>query len=112
MQPLENYYGELLIGAGDEQMPLIYTVPAGKTAYVQAVGVSGEALCAASLFHDASKFAVKRSSYGAGFDLMFSFIPSGAAGLVFGEGEQLKVSILNGGASPAIFNASIQVIEV
>lgn len=112
MQPLQNYYGESTIASGATSTILTYTVPVGKTAYLQSVSVSGETIATYSLFKGLVKFAVKRTAYGPGYDAEFDFTPSGAAGLVFTAGQQILVTVTNNGPDPGLFNSNVKVIEV
>lgn len=92
------------IASGVETTLLTYTVPVGKTLYLDLVHCSGENIADYRVYKDASRIARARSYFGGPLNVTFEF---GEAGAPLLAGEAVVVKVLHSRPLAADFEARI-----
>lgn len=89
-----------------------YTVPAGKTGYLQKVYVSGENIAKYTIRVNATIIDVARTYFGQSLDKCLEYASStNNLGYEVGAGDVITVQVLHTRPSLAEFNGRIQVLE-
>lgn len=84
---------------------LNYTVPAGKTFYLQLIELGGDNVALYSVYQDAAKIAVKRTWFAPGLNERLLFVQDLRRGLQIDSGSILKVQVIHTRPDPGTFDA-------
>lgn len=105
VESIVNQFAEVSsIPGGVETTLLIYTVPIGKTLYLDVVYCSGENIADYRVYKDASRIARARSYFGGQLNVTLEF---GEAGAPFLSGESVIIKVLHSRPLAADFEARI-----
>lgn len=104
-----NVFNEVpAIANGAETTILTYPVPAGKTAFLSRIDVSGENIARYEVYVDGDLIARKRTWHGQGLNDTFDFTLSARRGLRVEAGEIIEVKVLHERPFAGVFEARLQ----
>lgn len=104
---IDNYSEISSLVKDVETLILIYTVPIGKTFYLDRVQVSGENIADYRIYVDASKIARGYTYFGASLSHDFVFSKSQSVGKYIAASSVLEVKVIHSRPTSADFNARI-----
>lgn len=107
---LINFYQISSIGSGISTSIGIYTVPGGKTAFLQQVMVSGTNVAQYDVFVNSSNISRKRTIYTElNEDFLYAITSNNGYKLI--PGDQVEVKVIHNRPFLGDFNATIEVVE-
>lgn len=89
-----------------------YTVPVGKTAFLQAVAFSGTNIAEYQVFIDATLEDKKRTWFSGGLDSTFQFSTENAYGIPLIAGNVINLKVIHSRPFVGDFNGRIQLLEI
>jgi hypothetical protein len=87
---------------------LNYTVPAGKTNYIQSIDLSGTNIATYDILINSIEFARGRTYFGGGLS---SRVDCGTSGYLLNSGDVLTVNVTNFRPTPGDFETRVQLLE-
>jgi hypothetical protein len=112
-QVVKSFYNEISAVASGVQTQIVsYTVPGGKTAYLERIDSSGENVARYDVFINAAPFDTQRTYFGGDFNALFEYTTGMPIGYLLSAGDVVSLKVLHARPFVGKFEGRIQVLEI
>lgn len=112
-QTVKSIYNQVLnVVSGVSTQLISYTVPAGYTAVLERISVSGENIARYDVLYNSDAFDTRRTMFGGDLTSDFDYTTGSSNGFTLNSGDNLIIQVLHNRPYTGTFNARLQILEI